>query len=138
MRSSRLAQTLQLQAASDFLLGLLLLSSTWDGLYDALDLPQVKPALLVQLGGVGFLVFAYLTYQAATDPAMSRAAATAATACDALAAVIVGIWLIFEDLPVGDQGTIELAAFAVLGAIGALLIAGQMSSARSGPAEPPG
>src|ERR671922_99919 len=30
--------------------GLLLLAGTWDGLYDALDLPRARPAMFVQLG----------------------------------------------------------------------------------------
>jgi hypothetical protein len=138
MSSSRLTQSLQLQAAGDFLLGLLLLSGTWDGLYDFLDLPQAKPALLVQLGGVAFVVFGYLVARAASDPALARPAATAAIVCDVLAAAVVGTWLIFEDLGIGDQGTIELAVFAGLGAVGALLIASQLGPPRRGVDPGPG
>jgi hypothetical protein len=35
----------------DLAVGLLLLAGAWDGLYDALDLPQAKPALFAQAGG---------------------------------------------------------------------------------------
>lgn len=123
MVPSRVGRLLRVQALGDFLLGLLFLSGTWDGLYDFLDLPQVKPALLVQVGGAATLALAVFFWRASSDRALTRAAASVAALFNVLAAVIVAVWLIFEDLHIGTQGTIELAVFAGLGALFALRFA---------------
>lgn len=60
MTAAQARQVLQANAVLDFVAGLLLLSGTWDGLWDALDLPQGRPALFMQVGGAALLGFAYL------------------------------------------------------------------------------
>lgn len=110
-------------AIFDFAAGVLLLAGTWDGLWDALDLPQGQPALFVQLGGAALVGWAYLLWQAAEKPPLRASVARAAMGADALAALIVLVWLVTGSLPddVDALGTIllillvlVLGAFAVL------------------------
>jgi hypothetical protein len=115
MTAAKARQLLQANAVFDFAAGLLLLSGTWDGLWDALDLPQGQPALFVQVGGAALLSLAYLLWRAADEPPLWEPVALAAAGADGLAAVIVLIWLV-TGLPddVGALGTILLIALAVV------------------------
>lgn len=121
MSASQVRGVLRVDALFEVVAGLLLLSGTWDGLYDFLDLPQAKPALLVQIGGAGILAPAYLLWVAPDRPALVRLIAGTTAAANALAALIIAIWLIFEDLGIGTGGTVLLAAAAAVLAIFALL-----------------
>src|ERR687897_369041 len=47
MTAGQARLVLQANAVFDFAAGLLLLAGTWDGLWDALDLPQGQPAIVV-------------------------------------------------------------------------------------------
>ena len=51
MTAVQARQVLRANAVFDFAAALLLLAGTWNGLWDALDLPQGEPALFVQVGG---------------------------------------------------------------------------------------
>jgi hypothetical protein len=116
-------QVLLANAVLDFLAGLLLLSGTWDGLWDALDLPQGKPALFVQVGGAALVGWAYLLWRASDAPALRASVALAAAIADGLAAVVVLVWLVSGELPdyVDALGTILLIALVVvLGGFAAL------------------
>jgi hypothetical protein len=62
-----------LMANAHFLLGLLLLTGTWDGLWDTLDLPQGQPVLFVQVGGAALAGLAYLLWRAADAPPLRAA-----------------------------------------------------------------
>lgn len=110
---------LQANAAFELVAGLLLLTGTWDGLWDALDLPQGQPALFVQVGGAGLLGFAYLLWRAADEPPLRAPVALAAAAADGLAALVVLFWLVPGELPddVGALGTILLIALVVVLAV---------------------
>ena len=118
MTAVQARQVLRANAVFDFVAGLLLLSGTWDGLWDALDLPQGKPAIFVQVGGAALVGWAYLLWRAAEEPPLRATVARAAAGVDGLGAVVVLIWLV-TGLPedVDALGTILLIALVlVLGA----------------------
>ena len=70
-------------AAATLAIAVILLLGTWDGLYEALDLPQALPALTTQLGGAAMLALAYLLWagSAGTVESMRLASLTGAVAC---------------------------------------------------------
>ena len=115
MTAVQARQVLRANAVFDFAAALLLLAGTWDGLWDALDLPQGEPALFVQVGGATLLGFAYLLWRAADEPPLRAPVALAAAGADGLAALVVLIWLVIG-LPddVDALGTILLIALVVV------------------------
>jgi hypothetical protein len=119
-------QVLMANAVLDFLAGLLLLAGTWDGLWDALDLPQGKPAVFVQVGGAALVGWAYLLWRAADAPPLRASVALAAAVADGLAALVVLIWLVAGELPdyVDTLGTILLIALVLVVGVFAVLKAG--------------
>ena len=129
-------QVLMANAVLDFVAGLLLLSGTWDGLWDALELPQGKPAVFVQVGGAALVGWAYLLWRAADAPPLRASVALAAAIADGLAALVVLIWLVAGELPddVDTLGTILLIALVLVLAAFAVLKAG-VARERSEPEE---
>jgi hypothetical protein len=125
MTEQRTAGILRLHAVVSLALGVLLVLDSWDGLYDALDLPQAFPALLTQVGGAVVIAGSYLLWQAAARPGeLRQAVATAAAAASGAAALIIAAWLIFRgkaDLGIDTQGVVELIVAAVV--LGALALA---------------
>jgi hypothetical protein len=127
MTAARLALVLRVNALFDLAAGALLLAGTWDGLWDALDLPQGKPALFVQVGGAALWGFAYLLWRAADEPGVRRPASLAGAIADGLAALVILLWFVAGRLDdVGGLGTtllilitVVLAAFAGLKGLGA-------------------
>jgi hypothetical protein len=116
-------QVLLANAVFDLVAGLLLLTGTWDGLWDALDLPQGQPALFVQVGGAALVGWAYVLWRAADEPPLRAPVALAGALADGLAALVVLIWLVTGELPddVDALGTILLIALVVvLGAFAVL------------------
>jgi hypothetical protein len=123
MTATQTRQVLRANAVFDLAAGLLLLTGTWDGLWDALDLPQGQPALFVQVGGAALLGWAYVLWRAADEPPLRAPVALAAAVADGLAALVVLIWLVTGELPddVDALGTILLIALVVvLGAFAVL------------------
>jgi hypothetical protein len=123
-------------AVFHFVLGILLLTGTWDGLWDALDLPQGQPALFVQVGGAGLVGLAYLLWRAADAPPLRAAVALASAIVDGLASLIVLIWLVTDELPedVDVLGIILLVALGIVLAVFAALNA-TVASERPEPEE---
>jgi ABC-type amino acid transport system permease subunit len=123
MTATQARQVLLANAVFDLAAGLLLLTGTWDGLWDALDLPQGQPALFVQVGGAALVGWAYVLWRAADEPPLRTPVALAAAVADGLAALVVLIWLVTGELPddVDALGTILLIALVVvLGVFAAL------------------
>jgi hypothetical protein len=119
--------TFRVAAAVAALLGLLLLFSSWDGLYDSLDLPRAAPALPTQIGSLGVFAVAYFLWSGASDAALARPAAIAGVLLYVGSAAQIATWLIFKsnaDLLIGDGGAVALAIAAVLFvALGGALVA---------------
>jgi hypothetical protein len=101
--------------------GLLFIAGTWDGLYDALDLPQGRPAIFVQTGGAVLLGVAYLLWLGTRTPALMLPLARASAIMNALAAAQIIAWLIHGGLHIGTLGNVELAAAAAGMTVFALL-----------------
>jgi hypothetical protein len=116
MTAANAQLVLRASAVFTFAAGLFLLAGTWDGLWDALDLPQGKPALFVQVGGAISLGFAYLLWRAADEPPLRAPVALAAAGTDGLVALIVLVWLVTGSLSddVDGLGTALLIALVVV------------------------
>jgi hypothetical protein len=108
---------LRLAAALSFAIALYLLGSSWDGLYERLELAQGAPALTAQIGGAGMLGLAYFLWAASSQPAAVPLAARAGFLAHGLGALIIAAWLIFrdrQDIGVDSSGIVILAVLAVL------------------------
>jgi hypothetical protein len=116
MTAERLRVVLLVNAAYSLAVGILLLSGTWDGLWDALDLPQARPALFVQIGGALLWGFAYLFWLAARTPSLMLPVARASALVDGLATGVIVTWLVHDGLDIGMLGTVLLIAAAALSA----------------------
>ena len=125
--AARLDTVLRANALFDLAAGLLLLTGTWDGLWEALNLPQGRPAIFVQVGGAALVGFAYAQWRAAGTPALRPTIAQGAALADGLAALVILAWLVSGKLEgLGGLGTtllilmmLVLAAFTALKAAGA-------------------
>ena len=111
-------------------IGIVLALASWDGLYDALDLPQPLPALLAQVGGVALIGLAWISWSAASRPELLGTAAIAGVIAYGGAALAIGGWLAFRDpeleLGIGDLGTVLIA---IAGAAFGLLALAQLAIA---------
>jgi hypothetical protein len=111
------SSTLRLAAAVALLIGVLLLIATWDGLYDALALPQPIPALAGQFGGAALVALAYLLWTAAARPELVGVAAATGAIAEGLGALVIALWLVFrgeEDLGIDTLGTVILIVTAIV------------------------
>lgn len=113
---------LKTAALAALLVGVLLALGSWDGLYDALDLPQSLPAMGTQIGGVALVALAYLLWAAGGRPELTGMAAVTGALAEGGAAGVIAGWLIFRDRVdlggIGDLGTsLLIGAAAVLGAL---------------------
>ena len=122
MTDARARAVLRVSAVVHVVVGVLLALATWDGLYDALELPQPLPAVIAQLGGIAVIALGYLLWTAGSSPTLRAPVARAAGATNLLWAVILVLWLTVrdqDDLGVGDAGIAALvvaaAVFATLG-----------------------
>ncbi len=117
---------------------LLFLMGTWDGLYEALDLPQGRPAIGVQLGGAVLAGVAYLLWLAARIPALMLPVARASVLMNGLGAGVVVAWLIHGSLGIGTGGKIALVvAAAVMALLTAAYLAASVRHGGYGPEPPP-
>ena len=112
-------------AIGALVVGAVLLLGSWDGLYDALDLPQGLPALTTQMGGASLVALAYLLWAASAAPPLQRVAALTGVIAEGGAALLIVAWLVFRD-PEADLGidTLGTAILVVVAAVFALLAIG--------------
>ena len=111
---------LRADAIFDLVVGVLLLSATWDGLFSALDLPHTEPELWMQVAGGLLVTFGYLLWIAPREPHLAHAVLGAAAFANGLAAVLLPLWILFGELDVGALGTALLFVLGK-GAIGLYL-----------------
>jgi hypothetical protein len=138
MTAQRLRVVLLVDAVYSVAVGVLFLAGTWDGLWDALDLPQGQPAVFVQIGGALLWGIAYLLWLAARTPSFMVPVARASALMNALTAVVIVVWLIAGELDIDTLGTVLLIAAAALSA--AFTVLYLMASIRPGgygPEPPP-
>jgi hypothetical protein len=136
--AERLRVVFWVDAAYSAVTGWLFLSGTWDGLYNALDLPQGHPAIFVQAGGAVLWGVAYLLWLGTRTFALMLPLARASALMNALGAGVVIAWLLHGELGIGTLGKLELAGVAALMAVFTLiyLVAG-VRPGGYGPEPPP-
>jgi hypothetical protein len=114
-------------AVAALAMGVVLLLGTWDGLYDALDLPQGLPALTTQIGGMSLIGLAYLLWSAAPRPALAPVAALAGFISLGGSALVIAAWLLLQDpsddLDIDTLGTVILILVAAVLALVAACLA---------------
>jgi hypothetical protein len=114
MTAERLRVVFWVDAVYSTVPGFLFLAGTWNGLYDALDLPQAHPAIFIQAGGAVLWGVAYLLWLGTRTWALMLPLARASAVMNALGAGVVIVWLIHGHLGIGTLGKVELAAVAAL------------------------
>jgi len=117
MPPGRLRIVLLADAAFSVAVGLLFLAGTWDGLYEALDLPGSHPAVFLQIGGAALWGVAYLLWLASRTPTLMLPVARAAALINGISTLIVAVWLIHGGLGTGTLGDVLLAAAAAVTAL---------------------
>ena len=138
MTAARLRVVFLFDAIYSTAIGVLFLAGTWDGLYNALDLPQGQPAIFVQVGGALLWAFAYLLWLASRTPALMLPVARASALGNAISTVILVVWLIHGKLGIGTLGDAILIANATITAALALLyLQAGLRSGGYGPEPPP-
>lgn len=135
--SARGGLVFKLAATAALVVGALLLAASWDGLYDALDLPQPGPALVPQIGGAAMVGLAYVLWSAAGDAALTPVAAGAGAVTFAVAAVTIAAWLLFRD-PQEDLGIDTLGIVLLAGAAVVLAVLGAAIAREARPPHRPG
>jgi hypothetical protein len=137
MTAARLRVVFLFDTVYSTAIGVLFLAGTWDGLYNALDLPQGQPAIFVQVGGALLWAFAYLLWLASRTPALMLPVARASAFGNAISTVILVVWLIHGKLGIDTLGTaILIANAAITAALALLYLQAGLRSGGYGP-EPP-
>jgi hypothetical protein len=138
MTADRLRTVFWIDAVGSVVTGVVLLAGTWDGLYDALDLPQGRPAIFVQIGGALLLGVAYLLWLGTRTVALMLPLARASAVMNGLSVVIVVAWLIHGGLNLDTLGTVLLVVAAVgMAAFTAAYLAAGVRPGGYGPEPPP-
>jgi hypothetical protein len=138
MTAARLRVVFLFDAVYSTAIGVLFLAGTWDGLYNALDLPQGQPAIFVQVGGALLWAFAYLLWLASRTPALMLPVARASAFGNAISTVILVVWLIHGKLGIDTLGTaILIANAAITAALALLYLQAGLRSGGYGPEPPP-
>jgi hypothetical protein len=118
MNDVQIRQVMRANAVFFALAGLLLLVATWQGLYDLLSLPIAQPEVFSQLGGAVLIGFAYVLSTAPDNTGMLRPVARGAAVANALAALVILVWLVTGKLGIGGLGdVIFVAALLILAAL---------------------
>ena len=110
---------LRVNAVVSVLFGVVLLAATWEGLYDALDIPQPRPWVYAQLLGAVLLGLAWIAWRAASDDAQMRLVAQGCAILDLLGFVIIAIWVFSDDVGIPSSGSLgswifDITAVALL------------------------
>ena len=124
---------LRAAALAALVIGVVLALGSWDGLYDALDLPQSLPAMGTQIGGVALIALAYLLWMGAARPELTPVAARAGALGEGGSAIVIGAWLIFRD-PIDFAGLSDLDGLGDLGTgllIGTAVVLAALASAQA-------
>jgi len=99
------------------ILGVFLALSSWDGLYDAIDLPKANPALSAQIGGAALIAVGYLLWVAGSRTELIGIVAAAGAVLYGVLAVLIAAWVIFRsnlELGIDTQGEVTLIVIAVI------------------------
>lgn len=121
MRARQARRILRADAVFDVALAALLLLAGWHGLYRALGLPVVVPAIFAEVAGVLLLGFAYLLWIAPDYSVLSRRVAEVTAIVNGASAALLALWLASGPTGIRALGVIlmvlvtgALAVFAAL------------------------
>ena len=138
MSAERLRIVFWFDAVTTAMSGVVLALGTWDGLYDALDLPQGKPAIWTQVGGALLLGIAYALWLATRTEALMLPMARSAAIMTSLSTGVIVAWLINGGLGIGTQGKVELIVIAVaMAVLTVLYLVAGLRMGGYGPEPPP-
>ena len=138
MSAERLRIVFWVDAVVTAISGVILALGTWDGLYNALDLPQAKPAIWTQVAGTFMLGVAYALWLATRTPALMLPLARAGAIMAGLSAAVIVAWLIKGGLGIGRQGKVELIVIAVaMAVLTVLYLVAGLRTGGYGPEPPP-
>jgi hypothetical protein len=112
---------LRINAVVSMVFGVVLLAATWEGLYDALDIPQPRPWVYAQLLGAVLLGLAWIAWRAANDAAQTRLVAQGCAILDLLGFVIIAIWVFSDDVGIPSSGSLGSWIFDIT-AVGLLVL----------------
>jgi hypothetical protein len=93
VRARQARRVLRGDALFDVGVAAFLLLAGWHGLYRALGLPVVRPAIFAELAGVLLLGFAYLLWIAPDYSVLSRRVAEASAIGNGASAALIALWL---------------------------------------------
>jgi hypothetical protein len=112
---------LRINAGVSVVLGLLMLAATWDGLYDALDIPQPHPWVYAQILGAALLGLAWIAWHAASAPDATRVVAQGLAIADLVGFVIISVWVFSDDTGIPSSGSLGSWIFDVTAVVLAVL-----------------
>jgi hypothetical protein len=131
--SNQAPAILRAAALAALLVGVVLVLGSWDGLYDALDVPQSLPAIGTQVGGVALIALAYVLWAGAARSELTATAAVAGALAEGGAAVVIAAWLILRD-PIDLASPSDLDGIGDLGTgllIGTAVVLGTLALAQA-------
>lgn len=112
---------LRINAGLSVVLGALMLSATWSGLYDALEIPQPRPWVYAQILGAALLGLAWIAWHAASDVAQTRVVAQGLAIVDLAAFAIIAVWLFSDDVGIPSSGSLGSWIFDITAVVIAVL-----------------
>ena len=112
---------LRVNAGVSVVVGVLMLAATWDGLYDALDIPQPRPWVYAQLLGAALLGLAWIAWHAASAPAATRVVAQGLAIADVIGFVIISAWVFSDDAGIPSSGSLGSWIFDITAVVLAVL-----------------
>ncbi|HEY8215509.1 MAG TPA: hypothetical protein VIH82_00125 [Acidimicrobiia bacterium] len=117
---------LRVNAVLSLVFGVVLLAATWEGLYDALEIPQPRPWVYAQLLGAVLLGLAWIAWWAAKDPVQTRLAAQGCAILDVIGFVIIAVWVFSDDVGIPSSGSLGSWIFDITAVV--LLVLGIMEA----------
>jgi hypothetical protein len=103
---------LRANAVISAVVGVLLLLAPSHRLYDALDLPIAEPEIFAQLAGVYAIAFSMLLWEAPINARIERLVGRAACFANALAVLVIALWLVSGQIDTDLRGKILLWVIA--------------------------
>lgn len=127
-RSTRIPMplVLRIDAVLGVVFGAVMLAATWEGLYDALEIPQPRPWVYAQIGGAALIGLSWIAWHAAKDPAQTRLVAQGAAIVDIGAFVIIAVWVFSDDVGIPSSGSLGSWIFDITAV--ALVVLGILSA----------
>ena len=105
-------QLLRADAVLNALIGVLLLLAPSHHIYEALDLPIAQPEIFTQVAGVYAIALAMLLWEAPAHRQLERLVGRTACLANALAVLVIALWLVSGQIDTDSRGKILLWVIA--------------------------